>query len=272
MFQALLGPLIGAGANLLGGLFSKPAKNRTDFVQMRKDAEKAGFNPSSVLRAGGAAGYGYTHGGVSPIGAALSSFGSSVSNMSFDPLDTARKELENRLIGSQITNMEASTAALGRAAVAISAPGGDPLRGMAGGSTGGAMSGSGGNTGFIQDDPQTRQGFIGQSYEPGPINETGYMKTPTGYLPVRSLDATERMEDDPVGAILWYGRNYVGPMLGGTPPAKPEWMPSDYRYDPSRVGYFPPDPPFVSTGGAFGDYWKHLTGWTSGKNSAVPNW
>lgn len=266
MWNLLAGPLIGAGAQLLGGLFSKPAKNRTDFVQMRKDAEAGGFNPASVLRAGGAAGYGYTHGGVSPIGAALASFGSSVAQMSFDPLDTDRKVLENRLLGAQIANTEASTTAMSRAPVAVSYTGGDPMQGYSPGSTGGVMGS------HIEDAPQLRSGFTGETYEPGPINETGWMKTPTGFLPVRSIDATERMEDDPVGAFLWYGRNYVGPFFGGTPPDKPKFLDGGYKYDPSRMGYFPKTPPRKASGNALDDYWSHLTGWMSGKNSAAPNW
>lgn len=106
-------PLIGGAVSAVSSLFRSDKQETTttntiDFVQMRADAEKAGFNPLAVLRAGAAAGYGTTR----TIGPALSFgdrmadagsiFGSAVASWSYDPNANARWELEQKLGHAQI--------------------------------------------------------------------------------------------------------------------------------------------------------------------------
>lgn len=96
-------------ASLFGG--KKKTENRVNYKQMVRDAEAAGFNPLTVLRNGGAAGYMQTaHPALSSgevIGGALSQVGNFLAD--FDPYADQKKEQEARLVEAQIANLNAST-------------------------------------------------------------------------------------------------------------------------------------------------------------------
>lgn len=55
MLGSIIGPAIGAIGSIFGG--RKTTKSSVDYVAMRKNAEKAGFNPLTALQNGGAAGF-----------------------------------------------------------------------------------------------------------------------------------------------------------------------------------------------------------------------
>jgi|GEM_PF-1600198 len=99
--------------------------SRQVFSQLVEDAEKAGFNPLTALRAGGGATYNAAAGlaplsatpitrqapvrqavGGSPVGDAISGFGDFMSN--FDPFADQKREQEYRLVESQIAALNAS--------------------------------------------------------------------------------------------------------------------------------------------------------------------
>lgn len=55
MLGSIIGPAIGAIGSIFGG--RKTTKSSVDYVAMRKNAEKAGFNPLTALQNGGSAGF-----------------------------------------------------------------------------------------------------------------------------------------------------------------------------------------------------------------------
>lgn len=113
---AWVAPAITAVSGIISSLFGgkKETKNRVNYKQMVADAEAAGFNPLTVLRNGGSAGYMQTtHPGLSSgemIGQAMGHVGSFLAD--FDPYADDKRELESRLVEAQIANLNASTATM----------------------------------------------------------------------------------------------------------------------------------------------------------------
>ena len=117
-----------------------------DYKQMVRSAEKAGFNPLTALRNGGAAGFtttttpGLSGGAVlaNAVGGAAQSF---LAN--FDPFADRRRETEFRLAEAQIANLNADTRArLGGFGMSPAIAAGPIYRPM-GRVNGGAITGSG---------------------------------------------------------------------------------------------------------------------------------
>lgn len=76
------------------------------------------------------------------------------------------------------------------------------------------------------------------SREPAPVTDVGYTTTKQGYAPAKSLDATQRYEDDILGNLAWNFRNRVLPTfgMGYNPPHKAP--PGTYWwYNPLRQEY-----------------------------------
>lgn len=113
---AWVGPAITAVGGVISSLFGgkKKTDNRVNYQQMVADAEAAGFNPLTVLRNGGSAGYMQTaHPGLSSgevIGQALGNVGNFLAD--FDPYADDKRELASRLAEAQIANLNASTATM----------------------------------------------------------------------------------------------------------------------------------------------------------------
>lgn len=115
------GALIGAGASLLGGLFGGGSKkqettttNHVDYGRMVRDAEAAGFNPLTVLRNGGAAGFSVSTGTTpaTPLSARLADgvAGATQSFLAnFDPFKDQKREMEFKLVEAQLANLQADT-------------------------------------------------------------------------------------------------------------------------------------------------------------------
>lgn len=109
---AIVAAGISAGASLLGGLFggkSEKQENTVDYVKMVKWAEKAGFNPLTALRAGGAAGFTTTT--SHPALSAWSGVGNAISQVAaaYDPEGDERAALQDDLMRAQLKNIEAET-------------------------------------------------------------------------------------------------------------------------------------------------------------------
>lgn len=112
LFATLAGAVAGP---LIGGLFgggSQKQKSSIDLKGLVKDAEKAGFNPLTVLRNGGAAGYSQTTipalSASSFIGEAVGAGFNALAN--FDPMADDKRELEFELVQAQLENLQADTA------------------------------------------------------------------------------------------------------------------------------------------------------------------
>jgi hypothetical protein len=112
-------PIIGAGLNfvgkLIGGKQEQVTRNEVDYVKLRDSAEKAGFNPLTALRAGGAAGFSVTH---HPALSAANVFGDAVSGfggflMDYDAGAEKRAQAEYDLLQAQIGLVNAQSAQIG---------------------------------------------------------------------------------------------------------------------------------------------------------------
>lgn len=117
--------IIAAGIGAVGSLFSslfgsnKKTTSEIDYVKMRKNAEAAGFNPLTALRAGGGAGFTTTHHPALSsgefIGEALSGLGNVVAQI--DPMRDATAKLEYELKQATLANIQADTASRLRASI-----------------------------------------------------------------------------------------------------------------------------------------------------------
>lgn len=108
------GQIISAGASLLGGLFGKKeekTENEINYVQMARNATKAGFNPLTALRNGGSAGFTSTvhHPGLSGVGDAISQIGGSLGaalDQRLDPIAQKRDKVESALLDYQLATIQ----------------------------------------------------------------------------------------------------------------------------------------------------------------------
>lgn len=106
--------------SLIGGSKKQTTTSEIDYVKMRENAEKAGFNPLTALRAGGGAGFTTTHhpslasGGF--MADALSNFGSAL-GAAIDPMRDATAKLEYQIKQETLKNLQADTAARKRASL-----------------------------------------------------------------------------------------------------------------------------------------------------------
>lgn len=76
---------------------------------------------------------------------------------------------------------------------------------------------------LITDEPLERHGFDpgNPSLEAGSIPDVGWTRTRTGWQPVQSKDAKERLEEDVIGNLLWSFRNRLVPWVHGKGPGAP---------------------------------------------------
>ena len=108
------GEIITAGATLVGGLFGGKEKKQTssvNYVQMARNAEKAGFNPLTALRNGGSAGFTSTvsHPGLSGLGDAIAQVGGQIGaavSQKFDPIEQKRSQVESSLLDYQLQQIQ----------------------------------------------------------------------------------------------------------------------------------------------------------------------
>lgn len=77
------------------------------------------------------------------------------------------------------------------------------------------------------------------SIEPGAITDTGFTRTPTGWHPVMSSDAKQRLEEDLIGGLLWNIRNRLAPTVGSrmNPPGVSREPGEYWVYDPLNQEY-----------------------------------
>lgn len=106
-------PLIGGAISAVGALMAPKPKPQTitntiDIQKLRDDAEAAGFNPLTIIRGGGLAGYGSQHlpaAADTRFSDALMTFGSGVSQWQYDPYGQRRSQVEIELAEAQIAEL-----------------------------------------------------------------------------------------------------------------------------------------------------------------------
>lgn len=116
------GAIASIAAPIIGGLFGSKKQSTTseiDYVKMRKNAEKGGFNPLTALRAGGGAGFTTTHHPGLASGEFIAQALAGVGNVldSIDPMRDATAKLEYELKKATLENLQADTAARRRASL-----------------------------------------------------------------------------------------------------------------------------------------------------------
>lgn len=188
------GPIISAGASLVGSLFggsSKPQQtsNRVNYKQMVRDAEAAGFNPLTVLRNGGAAGYTASTTPAAPLSARLADgLNAGVQSFltHFDPHADAMREKQYALIDAQVRNLDATSGAIFPAM-----PGGFHMPSTYGGTFEGRASGKAGQLSRATAQgnwDRMNSGALGLSWGVNPANtpaqemEDQYGEIPSGVL------------------------------------------------------------------------------------------
>lgn len=110
------------GSSLLGGLFGRKKQSTTstiDYVALRRNAEAAGFNPLTALRAGGGAGFTTTHHPALASGQFIADAVQGVGNLmaAIDPMKQETAKLEHQIKQATLANIQADTAARLRASI-----------------------------------------------------------------------------------------------------------------------------------------------------------
>jgi len=261
----MLGAIIGAASNLVGGLLGSREKAkdrraqehfaRTGIQWKVEDAKKAGVHPLYALGA-------QTHSfapvstGSVDLSNTVPAAGQDISRAihatspaqtRFDAYETmARKlslekaSLENDYLRSQIAKVTQTLTP------AMPTPGQRYL-----------VEGQG-PTALVDDNPLKRViSDPGAPHsEPGAITDTGFARTPGGgYAPVMSFDVKQRLEEDVPGMLFWNVRNRLLPTLGTPwlhqyppnipPPGGDAWYYNPFlqeyrprKYHPTKVGFY----------------------------------
>lgn len=234
--------IIGAGSNLIGGLFGSKANKdaqrlalqdkeqdralQREFAQSGiqwrvEDAKKAGIHPLAAL---GGAGASYSPSAVSvfpdnAIGSSIASAGQDISRAldttrtstqrsaavtkTMQDLQLKRMGLENELLSAQIAKTR-------QAGNPPAMPSTQPL----------LLDGQGNSpvqgTLIVKDQPMKRNmSAPGEPHrEGGAVADIGFARTKYGLAPVYSEDVKQRLEDDHLGMLGWNVRNRMFPMFG----------------------------------------------------------
>lgn len=243
----MLGNIIAAGANIIGGIMGqnqadKDRDMQKDFAQQGirwkvEDAKKAGIHPLAALGAQTTSYSPVSVGGPS-MASGLASAGQDISRAvdatrtngekvdayakTIQDLNVRRMGLENDLLASQIAKVNQAGTAPGMPSIA--------QRHLIEGQ---------GNAPLVVSNPQQRVMSAPEagSQEPASITDIGYARTPSGWAPVMSKDVKDRLEEDLIGMLAWNMRNRLTPTLdahGGQPPAGGG---ENYFYSPRHQEY-----------------------------------
>lgn len=224
----MLGNIIAAGANLVGGIIgsNKESKIAKQNIAMQKqfaqegirwkvaDAKAAGLHPLAALGAQTSSFSPISVGGNSlatglaaagqDIGRAVNATRTSGERIdaytkTVQDLNLRRLGLENDLLASQIAK--------------INQAGSPPPFPTAGNRH--LIEGQG-NSPLIKSDPmeQTPTDPLNPSSEPGSNPEVGYARTTAGWAPVPSKAIKERIEDNFPAEVTWMMRNQMAPSFG----------------------------------------------------------
>lgn len=250
----VLGPLISAGANILGGIFGSSSASKQQARQMDlqvdmakkgiqwrvQDAKKAGIHPLAALGAqtmqfspvgisGNDFGAGVAAAGQD-IGRAIDSTRSGTQRVeavqkTMNDLTIQRMGLENELLAQQIARVRQP----GSGPAMPSAPNrylidgqGESLRGP-----------------LVSDQMMSRTVAdpANKFQEPGAVVDIGHARTRDGGLaPVYSVDVKQRLEDDPIGMLNWNWRNRLTQGWGDQIPSGPYKAPPGQHWEYDLLG------------------------------------
>lgn len=262
MLGNIIGGLIGAGASLLGGSNAQKSQERIarENIALQKefaqtgiqwkvaDAKAAGVHPLAAL---GATTHSFSPISVgSPEGAGISSAGQFLGR-AIAATDTAggrttsvleglaleRAGLENELLRSQIARVNQQVGPPMPSANRWLVDGQlQEMPGIAVSGSGGGRRGGGG-LGVAE--------LPGYPYaEPGAVPDIGFARTPSGYAPVPSEAAQERMEDMWPAQLAWMLRNNIlpsiVPWMPGTARPPRELLPEghEWHFNPFRQEWY----------------------------------
>ena len=258
----VLGALIGGATSILGGILGSSSKKKESQLEYERqkefaqhgirwkveDAKQAGIHPlyavgapTTTYAAQAATGtdYGLAQAGQD-IGRAIDA------KRTHSERDKATLDTANAL---QLQNMELRNELLSTQIAKIRGAGQPP---PIPGSGNFLIDGQGDShnllpphpVGAVEELPLDR--IVAQptdlTSEPGAVTERGWLKTPTGYAPVMSRDAKERLEEDLIGMLTWNIRNRLNPSLGVRGREPPIPVPKGYdrwQYDPVKQEYRP---------------------------------
>lgn len=246
--MSILGSIIGVGGSLLGGLFGKKSQEdandknaalQKEFaknsVQWKvEDSKKAGIHPLYGLGAQTISPQPSYVGDTSlpnamsqasqDIGRAITATSTGAQKAAgavAQRLELERAGLQNDLLRAQIAEINTRATASPNFPSAVD---NNIIPGQ-------------GNSG-IKDVPLERitQAHNHPYSEPGPVSDVGWTRTANGgYAPVKSKDATERLEDDFMGNLWWNMRNRIYPLYKYPPNIDK----SKYIYNPITGEYVP---------------------------------
>lgn len=242
----MLAEAISAGSQILGGILgsndkAKDRKLQKEFAQNSirwkvDDAKAAGLHPLAALGAQTTSYAPVSVGGPS-IASSLAGAGQDISRAvnatrtggeratayikSVQDLTLSRMGLENQLLASQI-------AKINQAGTVPAMPSqGDRylIDGQA-------------QSGLVKTSPLARQSSApgAPSQESAAVPEVGFARGPTGWAPVMSKDAKDRLEEDELGIIGWNLRNRFAPMFGN----RDSWHPPAIKLKENEYWYFNP--------------------------------
>lgn len=246
----MLGSIIAAGANIVGGLLGNSQQEKDRDMQMKfaregirmkvADAKAAGIHPLAALGAPSMSYAPVSVGGPS-LGSGIAAAGQDISravdatrtggervdaySKAVQALNLQRMGLENTLLGSQIAKINQTPSKPAMPSLSdrylIEGQGNSPL---------------------VSDQSQQRTMSAPEagSQEPGAITDVGFARTPTGWAPVMSKDVKDRLEEDFIGGLLWNVRNRLLPTIdthAGNPPAGKFEDGGQWVYSPRKQEY-----------------------------------
>lgn len=246
----VLGNIISAGANILGGIMGSNEKKKDrqlqkDFAQQGirwkvEDAKAAGLHPLAALGAQTMS-FSPVSIGEPSIASGLAAAGQDVSRAvdatrtggerisayqkTVQDLSLQRMGLENELLASQI----AKTRAAGTPPPMPSSGDRYLIEGQA-------------NSPLVKTTAIERGAAApeNQSQEAAAVTESGFLRTPTGHAPVMSKDAKDRLEEDLLGVLAWNIRNRLAPSISSqfaNPPPIPVDADYEWVYNPLLQEY-----------------------------------
>lgn len=250
----MLGEIIGAASNIVGGLFGAKEKRKDRAMQKEfaqsgiqwkvEDAKKAGVHPLYALGAQTTS-FSPVSVGSSDLSTGLAAAGQDISRAinstsdhqtrlnsfttAIQKLGLEKAGLENDLLRSQIAKLnQTMVPAMPTPAqrYLIDGQGDTPM-------------------GIVQTDAMRRTAGAPEMLwqEPAAITDIGHTRTVGGgFAPVMSNDAKQRLEEDLPGVLLWNFRNRLLPSIGINQSPPPAPVPEGYDawiYNPFIQEYRP---------------------------------
>ena len=225
---SLFGSKVGADAQLKGGKKAARATlkaNAQNIAYQRqfarsgirwrvRDAKLAGIHPLAALGAQTVAfspsSVGATQAGDA-VGAAGATMGQGIARAAsaLGDIDDRNGEYIRQLQSLQVENMKLQNAAIASQVANLNQPGNPPASPTNRWLVDGQGQTTLPKTSTLVNDTPLKRVVSDPSRpwsEPAAVTDTGYTRTNSGYAPVMSTDAKERLEEDTIGGLTWNSR------------------------------------------------------------------